>query len=101
MDLVGCCGIALLTAIATLLLKELGARDRLAVIAGGVLLFSLLFHRLHEIKEFCNTWLIGGSGEYSTLLLKGLGICLAVEICAGICRECGAELVAKALSMLG
>lgn len=96
------CGIALLSAFGGMILREMGGwQQRVLLMLGGIVLGGALLARLLQFQTI-STWLgeIGAGEEYPRLW-KGLGICLAVEFCAGLCRTCGAEELGKAVELIG
>lgn len=96
------CGIALLCALGGMVLRELGGwQQRVLLMLGGTVLGGALLSRLLRMQTV-SAWLSEiGAGEEYPQLWKGLGICLTVEFCAGLCRTCGAEELGKTVELIG
>ncbi len=102
MDTLKLCGGAIAAAFAAMLLRELGGRSmeigvRLAATVG---LLCTAAAMLSPITEFIRS---SGSAveDGGELLLRVLGVALAIRLAADICRECGAGGVASALETVG
>ena len=97
------CGAALIAAAVALLLRrsDPGSASLTAGI-GLLLLLTMLLPRLREAVDFLDRLLAAGHfGTYGGLMLKTLGIGVAVKLAGDLCRESGAESLAGALETAG
>ncbi len=100
-------GLALVSIIALLVLREISGRFTVLVkLAAVVLLFALVVGELSVIlgsltedirkvisqDEFLNSSV--------SVMLKALGVALIGKICSDICRECGENGIAEGVEML-
>ena len=87
MELLNVFGIALVTVLVALVLKqhhkELGV---LAAVAGGILLLVAIIFQLSPVLEQLRSWMdfAGGLGEQFGILLKSMGICFLTKFAAGM-----------------
>ena len=96
-------GIALLSALAALLIRECGKEWGILLgAAGTVILLSEALSTLFPLLEKWSGWLTeGGVGIWVPTALKGMGICLCTEFGAQFCRDAGENGIAKALEWAG
>ena len=97
------CGVALVAAVCSLLLKKNPAGQAIPVAALGLLLlFALLLTRYGEAVEELIALLQGtGFDAYASLMLKALGVGLTVKLTGDLCREVGEETLAGGVEMAG
>lgn len=102
-ELIRACGVALLCAIGTMMLRgkngEIAALLRVGglVLLTGLLLLSLR-EPLGEIQEMLASSVLS---SYVTVLLKAIGIGILCATCAEICRECGDGSLASCVEAVG
>ena len=96
-------GIAVVTAAAATLLKQL--RPEYAVfasIAGGLVILALLIPQIGEIAGYIR--LLGekgGAGDYASVILKSVGCAFISQTGADICRDMGEESIAGKVEFAG
>lgn len=97
------CGIVLITAISSLLLKKSHVGQACLVGSVGLLLlFSPILTRYQEAAETIHTVLLDTDfAAYGQLMLKALGIGLTVKFTADTCRDMGEETLAGGLELAG
>jgi len=97
------CGVALITAAASLLLKKNHVGQAFPITAVGLLLLlSPLLSRYGEATREIVTLLEGtGFDAYGTLMLKALGVGMTVKIAGDLCRGMGEETLAGGLELAG
>lgn len=97
------CGVALCALAAILILK--GQKSDFAGLVGvaaGVILFSAAVVTFLPIFEFVeNTMSKTSFSEHMTVLGKALGITLAVQLSAEVCRDAGESALASKLELIG
>lgn len=103
MSIVKYCGLALLTVAAAMIISELkpsvSKLVTLTVCVGFVCAaVSILYPSYKYLSNF-----IGGTSfsNYANTLLKALGVALAVEISADVCKDAGEAGLASKLEMIG
>lgn len=102
MNIIQICGIALITAVLTLILGQIGQNVKPFVLLAAILLLTAVLLSRLTIARTVGDWLSeSGYGEYLPVLMKGLGICLLVEFCAALCRQSGAGEAATLLLWIG
>lgn len=97
------CAVAVLCAIVGAILGKLTGSVGVAVkLAGLALVFGGAAVFLGEIVEAMDGWGFSASvAEYTSLMLRALGIGVICRVCADICRDCGEGTVASAVEMAG
>lgn len=97
------CAVAVLCAIVGVILGKLTGSVGVAVkLAGLALVFGGAAVFLGEIVEAMDGWGFSASvAEYTSLMLRALGIGVICRVCADICRDCGEGTVASAVEMAG
>ncbi|MBQ4137720.1 MAG: hypothetical protein IJD67_06375 [Clostridia bacterium] len=103
MSIVKYCGLVILALFAVLLTGELKREiGKLVGICAGVALLVAAVGKMVPVFALVKE-LLGGTaiaGYFSTLI-KALGVALAVEFCADLCRDLGESTLAHRLEMLG
>lgn len=94
---------AVVAALLTMLLKEAGGRYATAVsLTAGLLLVGYFVSRLSPtVAVFGQMLREGPLSPYAEPILKAVGIGYLVELGGGVCRDAGAEGVAKGLELCG
>ena len=64
----------------------------------ALLLLSMISPLVLYLKQIMNH---SAAGEYTEIVLKGLGIALLTQCCSNICRECGENGIAGGVEMIG
>ena len=102
-ELIRICGIGILCAVATLLLREKSRELASLLRVGGlVLMTGLLLVFLHEpLKEIQDMLSSSALSSYITILLKAIGIAILCATCGNICRDCGEGRVADCVEIAG
>ena len=104
MELLNVFGIALVTVLVALVLKqhhkELGV---LAAVAGGILLLVAVIFQLSPVLEQLRSWMdfAGGLGEQFGILLKSMGICFLTQFAADTCKDAGESALAGKVELAG
>lgn len=103
MGIVQAAGVALLSAMLALLLKELRAAAVPAVrLAGTLLLLGAALGLCAPIlKTISELMALADGGAYTALLLRGVGIALIAELAASLCRDMGEGTVAEGVVLFG
>ncbi len=103
MTLFGAVGAAVLIGITLAVLRESGGRMVVGVtVGGGLLLAAYALSRLGGVLGGFRELATGTElSPYLTLILKAIGVGYTVELGADICRDLGAESIAKRMEMLG
>ena len=102
-ELIRVCGMAVLCAIGTMILRgkngEIAALLRVGgvVLLTGMLLLSLRVP-LGEIQGMVSSSVLS---SYVTVLLKAIGIAILCATCTEICRECGDGSLASCVETVG
>ncbi len=75
----------------------------LLVLAAGIAILFSLFEQtyplIQTIKEILNK--SGLSGEYLSILIRGIGICLVTQLASDICRDAGEVSMANKTELAG
>ena len=97
------CGIALCALAATIVLRSVkNDMAGLVGIAASVILLGAGVVTLTPIIEFVGEITAdSGFGKYMSLMLKALGISLAVQFASEICRDSGESALASKLELIG
>lgn len=97
------CGIALCALIAIIVLR--GQKSEFAwivALAAAALLFGAAASELYPTLKSLGSMLVGTSFEgYLETLVKALGITLAVQFSAELCRDAGEAAIASKLELVG
>ena len=104
MDVGVCCGILLVSAFLTVLLRQYRPETALGIsIAAGVGVTVLLVAVLNEPLKTASNWLKKGGVDEAmiTLMLKALGICLLTQTTADVCRDAGDSSLAARAEFVG
>ncbi len=96
-------GIALLTCVVLLFLKELRPTfvppmricASVILVGAALLLYAPVLTRISSLLLAC------GAGEFASLLMRALGIALICELCALFCRDLGEQEVANGVLLFG
>ncbi len=103
MDIVRLCGIAVLTAFSAVVLRKEQPVFAVFLSIGGGLL--LLGEAMKVLMQYTGEWqeIFGQEAvfRYHSVLLRCLGIALAVEFSADICRDAGEASTAGRLELAG
>ena len=102
MTVLGALGVALLTAVSALLVRECGGRLALPIsLTGGIVLLLAALPRVEEtVAVFSRLGALGG-GEWISVILKILAVGYTVELGADICRDLGEPSLAARLEIFG
>ena len=102
-DLLRFCGVAVLGAFVSLLVKRAGGGQAAPVsVAALILLLSPLLSRYGQAVNTVGGLLDGTDfRDYGGLMLKALGIGLTVKIASDVCRELGEDSLAGGLELAG
>ena len=102
-ELIRVCGIAILCAIGTMILRgKNGEIAALLRVGGVVLLMGMLLLSLREpLGEIQGMLSSSVLSSYVTVLLKAIGIAILCATCAEICRECGEGSLASCVETVG
>lgn len=97
------CAVALLCAAAGAIVGRMAGGISAAVrIAGLALVFGGVVALMGTVVELLETFGIEGvAAEYTSLMLRGLGITVLCRLCSDICRECGENVIAGAVESAG
>ncbi|MBE6621887.1 MAG: hypothetical protein E7630_02930 [Ruminococcaceae bacterium] len=97
------CGVAMIAAAVSLILKKSHPGQAVLVVAAGLLLLlaPLLSPYAAITKELVH--LLSGTGfdAYGALMLKALGIGVTVKLAGDLCRSMGEETLAGGLELAG
>ena len=101
--MISVCGIGLLCALSTLLLRTRSGEVALLLRIGGlVLLTGALVVSVREPLSELRAIIEGeGLGKYVTVMLKALGIAVLCGTCGDICRDCGEGSIATGVETAG
>lgn len=97
------CAVALLCAVAGAIVGRMAGGMSAAVrIAGLALAFGGVIGLIGTAVDMIEAFGIDGStAEYTSLMLRGLGIAVLCRLCSDICRECGETVMAGAVESAG
>lgn len=103
MSVIKYCGLALLALSVVMILSEFKPKlAKLAAVAVGAALLCAaganIYPSVALVSDFVKDTPLS---EYSGTLLKALGVALAVEVTADICRDAGEAALASRLEMVG
>lgn len=93
------CAISLVVAIASVVVKKDSEGMGLALRLGGtvVALCGVVGILARLISALCGIVDQGGAGEYFSIMLRALGVCVLCRICADVCRDCNDATAAGAV----
>lgn len=97
------CAVALLCAAMGAIVGRMASGMSAAVrIAGLALAFGGVVALIGTAVDLLEAFGIdGGTAEYTSLMLRGLGITVLCRLCSDICRECGDAVMAGAVESAG
>lgn len=97
------CGIAVISAVVSVVLGKDAAGIGTAVRIGGLILaFGALTGALLDVvRQIESLGSVTSAHEYILLMLRALGICVLCRICADICRDCGQTGMAGVVESAG
>ncbi len=104
MDIIKIIGIAFITVIFTIILKEYKKDFAIyAVIIGGSLILFYSMETISSIINFINTLSNKSniSSEFIKLLIKITSISILIEFAVSICKDCGESAIAQKLDLGG
>ena len=104
MDIIKIIGIAFITVIFTIILKEYKKDFAIyAVIIGGSLILFYSMETIYNIINFINTLSNKSniSSEFIKLLIKITSISILIEFAVSICKDCGENTIAQKLDLGG
>lgn len=104
MDIIKIIGIAFITVIFTIILKEYKKDFAIyAVIIGGSLILFYSIETISSIINFINTLSNKSniSSEFIKLLIKITSISILIEFAVSICKDCGENAIAQKLDLGG
>lgn len=104
MDIIKIIGIAFITVIFTIILKEYKKDFAIyAVIIGGSLILFYSMETISSIINFINTLSNKSniSSEFIKLLIKITSISILIEFAVSICKDCGENAIAQKLDLGG
>ena len=101
--LIQICGLCILCAVASLILRMKGGElSALLRVGGLILVMGLLLltvrDRITELEALLPS---GALSSYAEVMLKGIGIAVLCATCGDICRECGAQSLASCVELAG
>jgi stage III sporulation protein AD len=102
-ELIQICGLCILCAVATLILRGKGGELSALVRVGGlVLTMGLLLLGVRDHIAALGALLSDSAlSGYAEVMLKGIGIAVLCATCGDICRECGAQALASCVELAG
>ena len=97
------CGAALTALIGVIILKgQKSEFSSLVSLAASVILLGTALSAFLPVTEFVFEAIdTSGFGEYLSTLTKALGITLAVQLCADVCRDAGETALGAKLELVG
>lgn len=97
------CGIALCALAAILILKGMKSEfSGIVALAAAVILFGVAAVEFYPTLKMLKELISGTSFEgYMSTLVKALGITLAVQFSAELCRDAGESAIASKLELVG
>lgn len=97
------CGIAVISAMVSVVIGKDAAGMGTAVRIGGLILaFAALTGLLLDVAARIQSMgAATGAQGYVLLMLRALGICVLCRICSDICRDCGQAGIAGAVESAG
>lgn len=97
------CALAILCGIVGAILgRAVGGMSAAIKIAGLMAVFGGVLGLLGTAVDFVNALgLDEVAAEYSSLMLRGLGIAVLCRICSDVCRDCGESTVSLAVESAG
>lgn len=103
MSIIRYCGIALLSLSVIMILSELRPKlAKLVATAIGVCMLTAAGTSISPAFKVISEYISGTPlSSYASTLLKALGVALAVEITADICRDAGESSLASRIEMIG
>lgn len=104
MDIVKIIGIAFISLIFTIILKEYRKDFAIyVVIIGGALIFFYSINTISNIMNFINNLSnkTNISSEFIKLLIKITAISILIEFAVSICKDCGENAIASKLDLGG
>lgn len=104
MDIIKIIGIAFITVIFTIILKEYKKDFAIySVIIGGSLILFYSMETISSIISFINTLSNKSniSSEFIKLLIKITSISILIEFAVSICKDCGENAIAQKLDLGG
>ena len=104
MDIIKIIGIAFITVIFTIILKEYKKDFAIyTVIIGGSLILFYSMETISNIINFINTLSSKSniSSEFIKLLIKITSISILIEFAVSICKDCGENAIAQKLDLGG
>lgn len=104
MEILALCGIAILAAAISVLLKKYNPEYSMIISVGaGVLMLYLILSQISpavgQIKSLLSA--TGLSSEYGAILFKSLGICFLTQFAADSCRDSGESALASKVELAG
>ncbi len=97
------CALALLALFCVLIMRSSKSEFAgFASLASSIILMGAALASFSPILEYLNTLSCSTPfSEYNTILLKAMGITLAVQFAAEICRDSGESALASKLELIG
>lgn len=104
MEIVALCGIAVLAAVFSVMLKKyIPEYSFLISLGAGVLILLLILSKItpavSQIKNLLSV--TGLSSEYGSILFKSLGVCFLTQFAADSCRDSGEGSMASKVELAG
>ena len=104
MEIVALCGIAVLAAVFSVMLKKyIPEYSFLISLGAGVLILLLILSKItpavSQIKNLLSA--TGLSSEYGSVLFKSLGVCFLTQFAADSCRDAGESALASKVELAG
>ena len=104
MEIVALCGIAVLAAVFSVMLKKyIPEYSFLISLGAGVLILLLILSKItpavSQIKNLLSA--TGLSSEYGSILFKSLGVCFLTQFAADSCRDSGEGSMASKVELAG
>ena len=104
MNMIGIAGIALITAVISVMLRRYHQEYAivLSITAGVLILFQILANILPAIEQIGTLLSSAGlSNEYALILFKALGLCFLAQFAADSCRDAGEGALASKVELAG
>ncbi len=104
MEIIALCGIAVLAAVFSVMLKKyIPEYSFLISLGAGVLILLLILSKItpavSQIKNLLSA--TGLSSEYGGILFKSLGVCFLTQFAADSCRDSGESSMASKVELAG
>lgn len=101
MDIVKLCGVGLICAFCSLILRQIkGEYAPLVRVCGTVVILGSLTVWSADIMAEVMSYVVTDEiSEYMRIMLKALGLCLISKLCADICRDMGESAIGNGIEL--